>query len=41
MIEPAILAQVSIVPKNQYTVKFDIDTVAQLPSYEHGLLYHQ
>ena len=39
MIEPAILAQASIFPKNQYTVKFDIDTVAQLPSYEHGLLY--
>ena len=39
MIEPAILAQASIFPKNQYTVKFDIDTVAQLPSYEYGLLY--
>jgi hypothetical protein len=38
-IEPAILAQASIVPKNQYIVQFDVDTIATLPSYEHGILY--
>ena len=38
-VEPAILAQASIFPKNQYSVKFDVDTIEQLPSYEHGLLY--
>ncbi len=38
-IVPAILAQASIVPKNEYLVQFEVDTISQLPSYEHGILY--
>jgi len=39
MVEPEILAQASIKPSNQYRVEFEVDTVGQLPSYEHGVLY--
>ena len=38
-IVPTILAQASIVPKNEYLVQFEVDTISQLPSYEHGILY--
>ena len=38
-IVPAILAQASIIPKNEYLVQFEVDTISQLPSYEHGILY--
>jgi len=38
-VEPALLAQASIRPNNQYLVEFEVDTVSQLASYEYGILY--
>jgi len=38
-VDPEILAQASIKPSNQYRVEFEVDTVSQLPSYKHGIMY--